>query len=133
MRKILLLLLFCFMFSNCSTRISFALYNKSNDPVTFIFYRSYPKVDSPLLHKSNDTLLIYKNDSAYCWFPGSSFCRYKAIKESGLQVIDSIKISTDNKTALYQDKNYIDSLLFKNKDTANIIVTKVRFPLNKKL
>lgn len=57
----------------------------------------------------------------------------KVINESGLQVIDSIKISTDNKTALYQDKNYIDSLLFKNKDTANIIVTKVRFPLNKKL
>lgn len=128
MKALLLLLISCFVLSGCTKQIFFAIYNENREPVTFILYRSYPQVHSPLYSYINDTLSIKQNDSTYFWFVGSSLSSYKTIKELGLQRIDSIKIRTESRTVLYHDKIFIDSLLFNNKDTANILVTKVKIP-----
>lgn len=96
--------------------IYISVFNKTNDVTVAYCYYDYHSIDS---------VYLYPNDSSLLAFYTFPFVSWEKIPSLFVRHLDSIKVQTSNKTVMYWDKRYIYNFLINNKDTANIIRTKV--------
>lgn len=108
--------------TSCHKGIYISIFNKTNNITTVCCYYNY--------HRS-DSLYLHPNDSSRLLFYTSPFLSWKKIPSLYVSYIDSLKIQTNSKTVLYRNKEFIYNLLINNKDTANMIETKVHLPYPK--
>lgn len=99
---------------------SISLFNHINENVNIVCYYN--------VQSKTDSVFICANDSSKLGFYSAPWFNYKKIRNSYIEHMDSIIIQAESKTVKYRNKKYIYDFLIHNKDTANIIRTRVDQP-----